>query len=220
MKSSKRKWLKRLARRGLYIIPRNRVLYRICKRYVDDYNGQNNCDMFTNGEIRFLRQVLCRHPGVVVFDVGANRGQWSEAVLSLNPLAQIHCFEPCTSTFKLLTRRGFPSNLICNNLGLASRSSIQQLHVFGEGHGQNSLYPRYDKEPQTTESVQFEYGENYVAAGVLLKDVIEFVTEFSYDLYKIMPRGLTPIRRYDVRLENFTNCVYVLLARHERNGFR
>ena len=55
--------------RLLMLLPANRWLYRFCKRYVDRYNGENNDDMATNGESRFIQDVLLQCS--TVFDVGA-----------------------------------------------------------------------------------------------------------------------------------------------------
>jgi len=38
----------------------------------------------------------------VVFDVGANVGEWSKLVLKTNKDINIHCFEPSKATFKKL----------------------------------------------------------------------------------------------------------------------
>lgn len=56
------------------LIPRNPFLYRVCKRYVDRYNSENNDSIHTNGELRLMQTVLpqCK----TVFDVGANKGQF------------------------------------------------------------------------------------------------------------------------------------------------
>lgn len=42
-------------------------------------------------------------PRPIVFDVGANRGQTVERLFESMPRAEVHCFEPVASTFKLLT---------------------------------------------------------------------------------------------------------------------
>ena len=86
------------------LIPRNPFLYRVCKRYVDRYNSENNDSIHTNGELRLMRAVLpmC----MTVFDVGANIGDWTALALSINPRLQIHCFEPSVATFQRLQGRG------------------------------------------------------------------------------------------------------------------
>jgi hypothetical protein len=84
-------------------LPTNAMFYRFCRRYVEHYNGEKNSDMHSNGELRWLRQVLpqCK----VVFDVGANVGDWTALALSINPAIHVHCSEPSTATFQHLQAR-------------------------------------------------------------------------------------------------------------------
>ena len=39
-------------------LPMVTLLYGLCRRYVHHYNGENNCDMRTNGDLRWRRQAL------------------------------------------------------------------------------------------------------------------------------------------------------------------
>ncbi len=118
----------------------NLVLYRLCKRYVDRYHGENNSNIETNGELRFMRQAL---PGCqTVFDVGANVGDWTALALSISPGLAVHCFEPSRFTYHKLLERKFPPTVICNNFGLSSFVKETKLHVFETGSPLNSLYPR------------------------------------------------------------------------------
>jgi FkbM family methyltransferase len=47
-----------------------------------------------SGEIRTIHERVPGNGTPVVFDVGANNGDWSALVLKVNKLAQIHAFEP------------------------------------------------------------------------------------------------------------------------------
>lgn len=78
-----------LARRACY-----RALY---------YLHAENHDMSTNGE-RWLVERL-QHQLTTVFDVGANRGTWTEMVLASRPDATVHCFELDSNTRKILADR-------------------------------------------------------------------------------------------------------------------
>lgn len=61
------------------IPPNNKLFNHICQRYIDRYNGDNNSDSSTNGEELLLRIELPKlQRGGVVFDVGANVGNWSK----------------------------------------------------------------------------------------------------------------------------------------------
>lgn len=51
--------------------------------------------------------------------------------------------------------------------------------------------------------IQFEYGGCNIDARVLLKDFFAFFMQYGYTLYKIYPRRLQSVPRYDQRLEDF-----------------
>ena len=142
--------------------PRNGILYWFCKCYVDYYKGENDTNMFRNGEARFLKKHLKRcGSDIVVFDVGANRGEWSEIILGINPKAKIHCFEPGNQTFRELGNKGFPANVVCNNFALGSRSGVQKLVLYGETSKYNSFFPRYDKESKSYQEVVVNTIDDY-----------------------------------------------------------
>ncbi len=234
------------------LLPRNAFLYRVCKRYVDRYNSENNDDIHTNGELRLMQTILPQC--AIVFDVGANVGDWTALALEISPRLQIHCFEPSAATFQRLQAQ---VGAVCNNFGLSSTPGEMTLWVFADGAGTNSLYKRRGledgwglAEQQQAETVrldtldaycqragvqvidlmkvdveghelevfkgaagmlaqgkikciQFEYGGCNIDSRVLLKDLFDFLVPYGYAFYKIFPRELRRVRRYDQRLENF-----------------
>ena len=107
-------------------LARNSVIYRIAKYLVNSHNGENNCDIYSNGEYKFLARYAknCQ----IFFDVGAHTGEWTKFALALSPSSEIHCFEPSEDTFRELLNNRFPPNIICNNFGL------------GASRGKNTLY--------------------------------------------------------------------------------
>ena len=97
---------------------RSDLLYRFCRKIVNRHDGDNDGDMHTNGELTLMRRHL---PSAgVVFDVGANVGEWTAVAVGINPRASYHCFEPSPATFAVLAKRGFPANVRLNNFGLSS----------------------------------------------------------------------------------------------------
>lgn len=130
--------------KAISILPLKKSFYEICTLYSNKYNSENNCDMKTNGEYQFIKNNLknCN----VVFDVGANIGEWTTEALNINPKLHIHCFEPSSYTFKKLQQNKFNKNVLCNNFGLSSKATTQELHIFEEGAGINSLYKRHGLE--------------------------------------------------------------------------
>jgi FkbM family methyltransferase len=140
---------------------------------VDDYNGENNLDMHTNGEFRLLRRVLGSTGNCLIFDVGANIGNWTKEVLKINPLANVHCFEPCGSTFRILQSRDFPTNVILNNFGLGSSKSTNKMYIYGDSGGSNSLYLRTNLEPIKSIEIHLESLSNYCRERSI--DFIEYL---------------------------------------------
>lgn len=142
-------------------------LYGICQRVVDRHLGDNNQDFETNGEHRYLKAIL---PACgVVFDVGANTGDWAAAALAENPALSLHCFEISRASFEQLARREFPANVVRNPFGLGSSPGEATLHVFEDRSGLNALYRRtgledgWGLEPQQqSEGVRLDTLDRYV----------------------------------------------------------
>ena len=155
----------RLKRALLATIPLTAPLYRVCKRYVDLFNGENDPDMESNGELALMKRLLPKCE--VVFDVGANVGDWAERALAIKPTLDIHCFEPSTATFARLGGRGLQARL--NNFALGSTAAEAPLYVFAEGAGINSLHVRTGLEaigiatPQRTETIRIRTLDDYCA---------------------------------------------------------
>ena len=134
--------------------PYNRALYEICSRYVDRYNGDNNSNSSKNGEYEFLNGILKPLEHGVVFDVGANVGNWAAAALEMNQSNEIHCFEPSSATFAMLAQRVWPSNVHLNNSGLGATEETLALNVVERGSALNSLYRRRGVEVAAARDVE------------------------------------------------------------------
>ena len=104
-------------------------------------NFQND-DPSLNGEHAFLQRALANKEGVVVFDVGANKGHFCADALGVNPDAVIHAFEPNPPTFsRLESRFAKNSNIRLNNVGAADQDGSLEIydHVTLDGTEQASF---------------------------------------------------------------------------------
>lgn len=81
--------------------------WEACYKVVVRGMGHNIYDGAHNGEHRALGIILkdLDRDKPVIFDVGANNGDYSALVLSLRPQAVIHAFEPNPPTFERLKNR-------------------------------------------------------------------------------------------------------------------
>ena len=85
-----------------------------------------------------MKQLL---PGCeVVFDIGANVGNWGRMALEANPSVELHCFEPAGAAFRTLQSSGFPRNVHLNHCALGDEEGSGELHVHEWGEN-SSLHP-------------------------------------------------------------------------------
>lgn len=124
---------------SLLALPGN-IVYRLARRIVDRQRGDNDLNFDRNGEARVIRALLpgCR----VVFDVGANHGDWTDCALRINPGAEYHCFEPVAATFESLSKRHYPANVKLHPLALGAADEERTIYADDSSDAVNSLYQR------------------------------------------------------------------------------
>jgi FkbM family methyltransferase len=140
--------------------------------------------MRTNGECEVIRRFI--PASQIVFDVGANKGDWASEVLALNPNVDLHCFEPTQAAFGLLRGRfSNPArkNVHLNQCGLSSESGSRSAFLFGEADGGNSFYRRH-----TPGQARAQIGEERVNVWTLT-DYCKTNSIAKIDLLKIDVEG-------------------------------
>lgn len=190
-----------VAGRLVRVLPCWSGLQSLAETYVDRCRGDSDGNPATNGEHRLLRKVLpgCR----VVFDIGANVGDWTAAALRLAPHLAVHCFEPSPTTFARIAGRQFPPQVRLNNLGLASTPGEAQLQVYAPGAGTNSLHRRdVLGAAETVERVEITTFDRYCqVAGIAEVDFVKIDVEgHELEVFRGMSEALS---RKAVRLIQF-----------------
>jgi FkbM family methyltransferase len=235
---------------------------RALARYVDIADNLNNCDFDSNGEGNLVRRGAPHWR--VALDVGANRGEWSELVSSINPGCQVHAFEPSESTYAMLTARvGGLANVTTHRLGLGDQDAVAQFSDYGPGATGSGFLdrgalagtaPRHVEVPQARlatvlgtygidrvdfakvdtegyempilkaipdvlaarriDCVQFEYGGSWVIGGHNLGAAVALFAAHGYEVFRLMPAGVLPLRYAQDRDENFKYANFV--AVHDR----
>lgn len=111
---------------------RGKDFFDAIERYCDAFHrklNNVNFDMNSNGERRVLKIISSIQPKCV-FDVGANKGEWSQLFSRMNPLCRIHAFEIVPSTYEELCQstRGL-DNVTNLNFGLGSVEDIISINL-------------------------------------------------------------------------------------------
>ena len=103
-------------------------------RYVDVLNRllhNDSGNIRLNGEAWLLSRLST--VSFTVFDVGANRGDWTREALERLPAAAVHSFEPVPETFaELASRFGHSDRLQLNELALSNQSTTK-LRMWTDG---------------------------------------------------------------------------------------
>lgn len=144
-------------------VPNSKLLYFMSRMYMLKYNNQISFDPVKNGEQRFLQHMIAGKAQPVVFDVGANKGDWTAAALSVNAAARIHAFEPFPESYQGLVARGFPANVTCVNQGMGAKKDTVTLYIYADASTHNSMYARSDKPYDSTISFSMTSLEDYCA---------------------------------------------------------
>ena len=137
-----------------------RNLYRVSRFLMHAARGDVPNDPGSNGEQMVQGHALhaCQAPAIV-FDIGANVGNWTASLLGLAAGMKIpvdvHAFEPCRSTFQRLSERArqWPS-IRLNQLACSRQPGTAKMHVFGDGFGINSLVDPVEDWVSQSEEVQ------------------------------------------------------------------
>jgi len=92
----------------------------------------------------FKSQAATKH---VVFDVGANHGEWTNALLKTGVKdLEVHSFEPGRATFEILSKTlKDAQNVRLHNEGCSDQSKEMILYSDQPGSGMASLYDRSDR---------------------------------------------------------------------------
>jgi FkbM family methyltransferase len=97
-----------------------------------------NYDFRSNGELEVLRRLATTEMAVTktIFDVGANRGEWTALATDVFKGAYVHAFEIVPETFaRLHARHGDEGNIVLNNVGLSDREGPMTVYFSAEHHG-------------------------------------------------------------------------------------
>jgi FkbM family methyltransferase len=103
-----------------------------CNGIAINYEGQHG---LSAAEERLLGKIAPQIKGGVVFDVGANVGSYTQALLRLAPGVEIHAFEPHPSTFARLAQRMAGQKVTLRHQALSDHEAMLELYDFAAADG-------------------------------------------------------------------------------------
>jgi FkbM family methyltransferase len=119
-------------------------------------------DIELNGERWLIERLTAGDPSVL-FDVGANRAEWSRIAHRILPRATIHAFEIVPETFAILKANVLESNnIVANPFGLADRDGEIEIHSGGGGSPHSSIVPDFVGRIESTRRCRVMTGDSYM----------------------------------------------------------
>lgn len=103
-----------------------------------DQFGYDLCDMPVNGEVKVIESFIPVNG--IVFDVGANVGDWSKQVLNFYPKVNIFAFEPIPSLCDRLHRVLNQTHAKIFPLALARETGVRKFFYYQDETAQSSLF--------------------------------------------------------------------------------
>lgn len=150
--------MKNIFKKILYILSRSKILCKISSKIIDYCENQNNCDIETNGEAYFID--THKDNFKVVFDVGANIGEWSNYIYKIKPDCNIYSFEPSKKTFEILQSNIDNERNKIYNIGLGDKNETITFYNYVNDSTLSSISKR-DEGEFNTELADFETLDNF-----------------------------------------------------------
>lgn len=141
------------------------------KMYTISIGGMNfgNVDLHVNGELHVLDHLQATEKDPIIFDVGANHGQYLTAVMErFGNRVQVHSFEPSPAAFAGMQQK-FPGakNVVLNNTGLGATDNAEEtLYCHTPGGSGSSIFrkdlPDSAAQYNLTEQIRLRTLDSYV----------------------------------------------------------
>ena len=152
-----------------------RSLKKRCIRLIDSIENNNNCDFSTNGEqgiFKIIYVVFLKQTKEVknMFDVGANKGNYSQIIKDLclknNINYNLHLFEPTQSCYQELGKKFKDENIVINKYGISDKKVAAKIFYDEKSSGLASLYKRqlkfYNLELNKSEDIKLIRMDEYI----------------------------------------------------------
>ncbi len=129
-----------------------------------------NYDFNTNGEKYFLRDVVAKSNPRVIFDVGANDGEWAALAAQYCPDAEIHAFEIVPSTADICAAKtGSIPRIHLNRIGLSDAPGQIDIRTYDGMTTHASMHDMRHTDSARIVSCAVMRGDDYVYANGIAK---------------------------------------------------
>ncbi|MGQ3170136.1 MAG: FkbM family methyltransferase [Methylophilus sp.] len=132
----------------------NKLIYTLSLRGMGILNFESDK---ISGEDHFIKEYLSKVDDCIIFDVGANVGNYSKILRSYNLKARIYAFEPHPVTFQRLKENTGSLNIQTNNVAVGALAGSLKLYDYAneDGSSHASLYKAVIEEIHKAKSTEY-----------------------------------------------------------------
>lgn len=138
------------------------AVYALANRIVNAYRN-HDVDIDSNGEAWLIGR-MAQQQGLIAVDVGANRGEWSQCVLTLGNLERLYAYEAVPSTFCLLQQAITDQRFEPVNAALSDSSGSLVIQEYLDKPELASLHADYSDDSAVTDvTIEARTGDEEIA---------------------------------------------------------
>ena len=204
------------SRKSFYKI--NKFLFNLSLKGLGVGNYYNS---HLSGEDFVMKHFLTKK-NIVVFDIGANEGNWNLELLSINNNVQIFAFEPSPKTFSILSSNlNKHNNVKLYNCGIGSTNGKLTLYDYGDSDGSEhaSLFKEVMTEQHNSASI-IEHivdiitidsfiNENHISSVYFLKiDTEGYEMQCLLGAKDSLAKGIIKIIQFEFNTMNVSSKVF------------
>jgi len=182
--------IRNIRKKIVYFITGNKVAQKYIMKRIKKFqilagigSGGN---VESSGEKSILKKLKSlQQNSYCLFDVGANKGDFTKLILDFfeNAHIEVHSFEPSKATFKLLSNNIKSDKVMLNNKGLGKEAGTFPFYTDSPGSGTASL----TKRKMDCYGVDFKYSEDVIIET--LDEYCSFNNIKEIDLLKLDVEG-------------------------------
>ena len=132
-----------------------------------------NYNINTNGEALILRKLYSSNNLKFIFDIGANKGDYSILSRKISPNAKIFAFEPVSSTFQSLQKKVRNLEVHSYNFAFGKKDGFSSINVFMEDTLSSilSFQNQFLNKEFKKEKIQIKKGNTFLHENAYIKEI-------------------------------------------------
>jgi FkbM family methyltransferase len=131
---------------------------------------------------------------------------------NLSGVNSLYLNEDLAANSKIIVKESIKLSTADDYIGINSINEVHLMKIDVEGYESNVILgSEYSIKAKIIKAIQFEYGGFWKYSEKSLKDVHEFLSDYSYKIYRLTPWGKILISHFNKNLNNYKYSNYIAI---------